>query len=109
MSHQVLNVDVKETQSNVPTEIASVTEHHRLRQVFEKFSPQVVVHCAGGTAISYKQDPIREFNIQFIGTQNIVNASNETGCEKIILLSSDHVYIGGTKSNCARFTDRRTR
>ena len=94
LSHKVFNVDVKKAQSNIPTEIASVTDHHRLRQVFDKFLPQVVVHCAGGTAISYKKDSVREFNIQFVGTQNIVNASNETGCEKIILLSSDHVYIG---------------
>ena len=94
LKYDVINVDLKETRANVPTEIASVTDRHRLRQVFEKFLPQVVVHCAGGTAISYKQDPVREFNIQFVGTQNIVNTSNETGCEKIILLSSDHVYIG---------------
>lgn len=94
LKHHVLNVDIKETHSNVPTEIASVTNYDHLRQVFEKFSPQMVVHCAGGTAISYKQEPIRELNIQIAGTQNIINVSNETGCEKIILISSDHVYIG---------------
>ena len=62
--------------------------------IFKKFVPHVVIHCAGATGKYYKQNPVAALSNQIIGTRNIVTASNEIGCEKVVFLSSNHVYIG---------------
>ena len=93
-NYKVLNVSTSKGRENILTQVASICDLPNLKGIFNKFTPHIVVHCAGATAKYYKQNPVNALNNQIIGTRNIIAASNEFGCEKIVFLSSNHVYIG---------------
>ena len=92
--YEIINLDLKNSDRKIKTYNISILSQKKLDEIFEEFKPHIIIHCAGGTALSYKASPIDEYYNQYIGTNNIIEASNKIDCEKLILLSSDHVYIG---------------
>jgi UDP-glucose 4-epimerase len=62
-------------------------------EVFQNFKPEVVVHLAAQAAISTsKENPIRDMEINGIGTLNIIHASLKFGVKRIIFSSTSAVY-----------------
>ena len=70
--------------------IGSVYNYKRLKDVFDRYRPQLIFHAA-----AYKHVPLMEFNpveairTNILGTYNIAKIADEYQCEKMILVSSD--------------------
>ena len=88
------------------TVIASVCDTEHVRQVFGRFKPQVVFHAA-----AHKHVPLMEENCaeaiqnNVFGTLNAVNAAEEHGVERFLLISTDKAVnptniMGATKRMC---------
>ena len=70
--------------------MGTVREKDRLKDVFEKYKPEVVFHAA-----AYKHVPMMEISAceaiknNVFGTLNVINQSIESGVEKFVLISTD--------------------
>ena len=70
--------------------IADIRDLDRIRNVFEKYRPQVVFHAA-----AHKHVPLMEANVEeavtnnILGTRNVVEAAVEFDAERLVLISSD--------------------
>ena len=83
--------------------LQNIVEKDVLKQTFQKYKPDIVIHSA-----AYKHVPLVEENIQealinnIVGTQNIIDLSIEYGVQKFIFISSDKAVrptnvMGATK------------
>lgn len=88
------------------TVIASVCNQEHLNRVFDRFRPQIVFHAA-----AHKHVPLMEENCSeaiqnnVFGTLNAVNAAEEHGAERFLLISTDKAVnptnmMGATKRMC---------
>ena len=88
------------------TEIGSVQDVDRLREVFEIYHPQIVFHAA-----AHKHVPMMEKNSaeaiknNVFGTFNTVNLAEEYGVERFLLISTDKAVnptnvMGASKRLC---------
>lgn len=86
--------------------IASVREIDRLKEIFDKYKPDVVFHAA-----AHKHVPLMEANPgeaiknNVIGTYNVVKCSDEFKVKKFVLISTDKAVnptniMGATKRFC---------
>ena len=84
----------------------SVVNFNKLNEVFQEFSPEIVIHAA-----AYKHVPLVESNINsaiinnIIGTKNIIDIAINNKAENIILISTDKAVrptnvMGTTKRIC---------
>lgn len=91
---------------NLVVEIASIRDEERVRQLFARHRPEVVVHAA-----AHKHVPLMETNPQeavrnnVFGTWNLVRAAEEFGTAKFIQISTDKAVnptsvMGATKRLC---------
>lgn len=87
-------------------EIASVRDRARVREIFQKYHPQIVFHTA-----AHKHVPLMEHSSceavknNIFGTCNVADAAEEAGVEKFILISTDKAVnptniMGATKRMC---------
>jgi FlaA1/EpsC-like NDP-sugar epimerase len=83
--------------------IASVRDKVRLREVFDKYKPDVVFHAA-----AHKHVPLMESNAveaiknNVFGTLNVAQCADESGVKKFVLISTDKAVnptnvMGATK------------
>lgn len=83
--------------------IVDVRDRKRLKQVFERYQPQVVFHAA-----AHKHVSLMELNAEeavtnnVVGTQNVVGVAAETGVERLVMISTDKAVrptsiMGATK------------
>lgn len=73
-----------------------ITDQKAVDQVLSEVRPDVVIHCAGWTAVDAaeeedKQDLVRRINVD--GTRYIAEACKKLGC-KMLYLSTDYVFNG---------------
>ncbi len=98
----------------VCVEIASVCDREQLRKVFAAHKPQIVIHAA-----AHKHVPLMERNCceavrnNVFGTLNIVEAAEEFGVKKFIMVSTDKAVnptnvMGATKRMCEMIVLSRT-
>ena len=91
---------------NLVTLIGSVRDRQRLRQVYTKYSPNVVFHAA-----AHKHVPLMEISPEeaiknnVVGTFNTAEFANSYGVEKFVLISTDKAVnptniMGATKRMC---------
>ncbi len=83
--------------------IADIRDRQRIEQVFQQYQPSAVFHAA-----AHKHVPMMEINIEdavsnnVMGTQNIVDISEQCGVEQLIMISTDKAIrpiniMGATK------------
>ncbi len=97
--------DSYKNQVNVNFEIGDVRDKERLRQVYQKYGPDVVFHAA-----AYKHVPLLEESDNFIeaiktniiGSMCVAEITQEYNCERFIFISTDKAVrptnlMGATK------------
>jgi FlaA1/EpsC-like NDP-sugar epimerase len=98
-------LELKEDFPAVPCRpvIADVRDGSRLRDVFEKYQPQVLFHAA-----AHKHVPLMETNVEeavtnnIDGTRKVVETAVATGVERLVMISTDKAIhpanvMGATK------------
>ena len=91
---------------DLSVEIASVRDRERIRQLMERYRPNVVFHAA-----AHKHVPLMEVSPQeairnnVFGTLNVVRAADEFKVEKFLLISTDKAVnptsvMGASKRLC---------
>jgi FlaA1/EpsC-like NDP-sugar epimerase len=89
-------VDERGFSAGVPV-LADVCNRDRMRQVFERYRPQVVFHAA-----AYKHVPLMEANPlesvrnNVLGTRAVADVSIEFGVERFLLISTDKALNPGS-------------
>lgn len=73
----------------ISTVYGDITDKDSLRPLFASASKRIVIHCAGQVSIS-SYDALSLWNINVIGTRNIVDLAVEYGVKKFIYVSSVH-------------------
>jgi len=75
---------------SMKTLICDITDRVRVRGIFEKYKPQVVIHAA-----AHKHVPLMELNPgeavknNVIGTQNVADAADQFGTTSLVMISTD--------------------
>jgi len=83
--------------------IADIRDKSRLQNIFAEYRPQAVFHAA-----AHKHVPLMEGNVEdavtnnIVGTRNVVQAANDVGTERLVLISTDKAIrpvsvMGATK------------
>jgi FlaA1/EpsC-like NDP-sugar epimerase len=99
-----INEEIQKVQKKLV--MKSVTDKESLREVFQNYKPQIVIHAA-----AYKHVPLVEANVHegivnnIIGTKNVIDLSIEYGVEKFVMISTDKAVrptnvMGTTKRIC---------
>ena len=70
--------------------IADIRDLHRLEQIFALHHPQVIFHTAAHKHVPLMQTNIAEaISNNIIGTRNVVNAAEEFGVDRLVMISTD--------------------
>lgn len=100
-----INEELKKTyeKDKYSMEIGSVRDRNKLREVMERYKPDVVFHAA-----AYKHVPMMEISADesiknnVFGTKNVIEQCDESGVGKFVLISTDKAInpaniMGATK------------
>jgi len=70
-----------------------VRDFHFLKRVINQYEIDAVVHLAAQSIVkrAYK-DPVNTFDINVVGTVNVLEACRQLDVEKVIVQSTDKVY-----------------
>ena len=83
-------LDKEHPQQNYEKVIADVTNINRLKYVFESFQPDVVFHGAAYKHVPMMEaNPIEAFSVNYLGTKNLVDLSNEFKVKRFVFVSTD--------------------
>ena len=64
-----------------------------LNRIFSEYKPKYVIHLAAQAAITTAwENPVKDINVNAVGTLNVIQASKLAGVEKIIFSSTSAVY-----------------
>ncbi len=75
-----------------------ITKREEVEKVINKIKPQVIIHAAAYTAVDQCEiDRKRTFEVNCLGTGNVVVAARKIGA-RIIYISSDYVFDGKKQS-----------
>lgn len=107
------NPDFAEIKDRMAFVITNVKDPKRMREVFEKYHPQVVYHAA-----AYKHVPFMEENayeavfVNVFGTKLVADLAIEFGVEKFVMISTDKAVnptnvMGATKRIAEVYTQSR--
>lgn len=95
--------------------MASVRDPLRVRQIFEKYKPQVVFHAAAHKHVPLMEENPREAVLNnVLGTRNVIDAAEEQLAEKFIMVSTDKAVnptnvMGATKRLCEMLIQERSK
>jgi len=79
--------------------IMDITNDKEVWNVFRVYRPDVVIHCAAMTDVSYcERNPLECFEVNAVGTYNLLDCCNVFDVNKFVYISTDHVF-DGTKGN----------
>lgn len=78
----------------IDKEEMDITNREEVNKVVKEFAPNVIFHCAAWTAVDKAEDMSDAcYNVNVVGTKNVVDASLEVGAT-IIYMSTDYVFDG---------------
>jgi FlaA1/EpsC-like NDP-sugar epimerase len=86
--------------------IGSVYNYNRIKEVFEKYKPELVFHAAAYKHVPLMEDSaVEAVRTNVLGTYNVASLANEYQTNKMILVSSDKAVrptnvMGATKAIC---------
>jgi FlaA1/EpsC-like NDP-sugar epimerase len=70
--------------------IADIRDRRRIRQVWERLRPAIVLHAAAHKHVPLMEDnPEEAITNNIVGTHNVLEAAVEFGTERFVLISSD--------------------
>lgn len=103
-----LQMELNYSQPNLDKEviIASIREEDRLREIFEKYKPEVVFHAAAHKHVPLMENnPAEAVKNNIIGTYNLVKCSHEYKVKRFVQISTDKAVnptniMGATKRFC---------
>lgn len=90
LHHMSLYLDKEYPHQAYEKIVADVTNHDRLRYIFENYTPEIIFHGA-----AYKHVPMMEsnsieaFSVNFLGTKNLVDLSQEFKIKRFVFISTD--------------------
>ena len=104
--YQVLIVDNFETSSpdsidrlekiageSIPFTRVDLRDCNSLDEVFQRFKQELVMHLAGLKSVSESiENPLIYYDVNVVGTLNLLKAMSEYGCRQIVFSSSATVY-----------------
>lgn len=91
---------------DLSVEIASIRDRERLRQIFDRYRPDVVFHAAAHKHVPLMEaSPMEAVRNNIFGTWNLVRAADEYGVKKFIQISTDKAVnptniMGASKRMC---------
>lgn len=72
------------------TVLTSIADENRTRAVFEKYSPEIVLHAAAYKHVpAMERQPDLAIETNVIGTRNVVTAAADYGSERFVMVSTD--------------------
>ena len=86
--------------------IANIRDEHRMFEIFEEYSPEIVFHAAAHKHVPLMENnPTEAIKNNIFGTYNLVNASDKHNVKRFILISTDKAVnptniMGATKRLC---------
>lgn len=83
--------------------VGDVRDELRVREIFQKYLPQVVFHAAAYKHVPMMEENVREaIKVNIFGTENLARAATEFAAEKFVMISTDKAVrptsvMGATK------------
>ena len=74
----------------------NITSRIIVDNIIKNSSPDAIIHCAAWTAVDAaeeEENKVKVYNINVLGTKNIVEAARKYDC-KVLYLSTDYVFDG---------------
>src|SRR6185312_12832014 len=81
-----------ESRSSVEWGSGDVCDSQFVTEVFEKYIPSGVIHCASMLLFSCENVPEKAIEVNVGGTRNMLDAAVRMRCERFIYLSTSAVY-----------------
>ncbi|MGO3801504.1 MAG: polysaccharide biosynthesis protein [Fusobacterium sp.] len=100
---------------DLTSEICSIRDKKKLREVFKRYMPDIVFHAA-----AHKHVPLMEHNPEeavknnVFGTKNLVDVVDEVGVDKFVMISTDKAVnptniMGATKRACELIVENKNK
>lgn len=90
LHHMSVYLDKEHPEQAYEKIIADVTNIHRLRYVFENFQPEIIFHGAAYKHVPMMEaNPIEAFTVNYLGTKNLVDLSQEFKVKRFVFVSTD--------------------
>ncbi|WP_163468936.1 nucleoside-diphosphate sugar epimerase/dehydratase [Fusobacterium sp. IOR10] len=113
----LLELEIQRHYPNIDltSEICSIRDKKKLREVFKKYMPDIVFHAA-----AHKHVPLMEHNPEeavknnVFGTKNLVDVVDECGVDKFVMISTDKAVnptnvMGATKRACELIVENKNK
>jgi FlaA1/EpsC-like NDP-sugar epimerase len=101
-----LELKAKYPNDNIVAIIANIRDKERMFELFDEYRPEVVFHAAAHKHVPLMENnPTEAIKNNIFGTYNLVNACDEYGTRRFILISTDKAVnptniMGATKRMC---------
>ena len=101
-----MELDFRYPDANVEAIVGSVRDKNKVNDVFKKYKPSLVFHAAAHKHVPLMEaSPLEAIKNNVLGTKNVVNAADEFGTQRFILISTDKAVnptniMGATKRMC---------
>ncbi len=69
-----------------------VTRYEELLEPFERFKPDLIIHLAAILPVEAQHDPHRGFEVNVMGTANVLKVAREVGATRVVFTSSKAAY-----------------
>lgn len=74
----------------VAVEIVSIRDKQRIQELFRQVQPNVILHAAAHKHVPYMEhNPQEAVKNNILGTWNVINAAEQYGTERLVLISTD--------------------
>ncbi len=106
-------VQFKEMKDRMAFVITNVKDPVRMREVYEKYHPQVVFHAAAYKHVPFmEENPYEAVYVNVFGTKLVADLAIEYGVEKFVIISTDKAVnptnvMGATKRIAEIYTQSR--